>query len=366
VKTARFGKYSFVVFLVLLGLIFSSIGACTGSTEPTPAPAPTPTPTPTPPTEPITITFSSFGPSESADHQAFINWAKVVEEKSENRVKFDFYWNGTLLPVPETFRGVQEGVADMSDYVVGIDMGLLPLNEFARLPFLEWPSVEEGGPAYQEVLDKMPELMAEYKGLKPYAISMMPPYQLSTVKKVVRVPEDVKGMKIIAQTEMGEVMNLAGAAPVDIVLPEWFTSLERGVAEGVVTHLAVQYSTGMIPLFSNHTIFGENGIGCVPALKLINIDTWNKLPADIQKIFEETESLLLETLREADNFNVDGAIKQAQELDQTITYLTPEEIAVWTDLCKQPVEDEWIEQNGGADARALLEEAKSIIKEYGK
>ena len=294
-------------------------------------------------------------------------WAKMIGERSGGRIKINFYWGESLLKASEFFRGVQTGQADMSYYVIGLDWGLMPLNMFTKLGFLGYPSMPVGTKIYNEVYNKFPELQKEFKGVKMLSARMMPGYQLHFPKKEVRVPADIKGMKLISVGgSLAKEMVAMGAAPMDVHVGDLYMSLERGLAEGIASHFPVVHAFGILKLVKNHVMFP--GGGCMgPDMVLMNLKTWNSFSPDIQKIFEELSPWLGENLIKAD-FGYEAMVKgKAKGMGHTFITPTQEEMQLWKEAA-QPVHEKWITDTEakGLPARAVYEEAKRLIKEYSK
>jgi TRAP-type C4-dicarboxylate transport system substrate-binding protein len=107
----------------------------------------------------------------------------------------------------------------------------MPLNMFTSLGFMDYPSMKAGTEIYHKIWDKFPEIREEFKGVKVLASRMQPGFQLSFTKKQVRVPSDIKGMKIISLGAFTAEMAAMGAAPMDVKVGDMYMSLERGLAE---------------------------------------------------------------------------------------------------------------------------------------
>lgn len=315
----------------------------------------------------IELSFAHTIPPVVPIAKVYEQWAKMLDERSGGRVKINFYWSESLLKASEFFRGVQTGQADISYYVVGIDYGLMPLNMFAKLAFLGFPSLPVGTEIYNKMYDKFPELRDEYKGVKVLSARMGPAYQLHFTKKEVRVPADLKGMKVISVGgSMAKEMIPMGAAPIDVKVGDLYVSLERGLAEGISTHVPILQAFGILKLVPYHTLF-KGGAAMGPDMLLFNLKKWQSLPPDIQKIFEDLGPWLGEELIKADSGYEAMVLGKAKEMGHTITNPTPEEMKLWRDAV-QPTHDKWIAETAakGLPAKAVYDEVKKLIQESQK
>ena len=72
--------------------------------------------------------------------------------------------------------------------------------------------------------------------------------------------------------------------PVTIGLGDWYTSLERGLVEGIYFLFPVLPNFKGEDLFKYHTVVNASlGVN----FWIFNEKKWNSLPADLQKIIEE-------------------------------------------------------------------------------
>ena len=294
-------------------------------------------------------------------------WADMIAERSEGRVKITLYPAGSLAKMPEVYRAVETGVADVTWYNVGWPPGLQELNSVFSLPFMGITSMRMGTDVFRELYNKFPEMRAQWDGVKPMGFRMQPPSQMHFVKKDVRVPDDIKGMKVGASWFWVDVVDNAGGAPVGVNIQDVYISLERGLIEGWIIFFPAIYVLGCLPLLPHHTVFGEGGASESTDLYLWNLDTWNSLPPDIQKIIEDATEWRTEEILNFDLGEIKAAENAGKEANHTFTNVTPEEIQLWAEIA-QPVHDKWIadREAEGLPGKAVYEEARRLVAEYSK
>lgn len=315
----------------------------------------------------IELSFSHTIPPQIPFGKLTQQWADMVAEKTNNQVKINIYWGESLLKASEFYRGVQTEQTDITYYVVGLDWGLMPLNMFSKLAFMGYPSMQLGTEIYLKIWDKFPEIRNEFQKVKVYGAEMSPPNHLHFTKKVVKVPADLKGMKVIAiGGTMAEEMAIMGAAPLDIKVTDLFMSLERGLAEGVSIHFPVVHAFGILKLVPNHTIFPGGTIMSVDML-LFNQKSWDKLPADVQKVFLELEPWYRNSVMGMNTGYINMVKGEAQKMGHTFYEPTAEEMKLWKEAV-QPAHDKWIADTEakGLPARAVYGEAKRLLGEMTK
>jgi len=319
--------------------------------------------------EVITLKFNDWGPPGIGIGELHQQAAKMIEERTDGKVKVECYFSQSLLAYPDTYTGVSEGIADITLYVVGATSGVHALNEVFGLPFAgDIPDMTAGAAIYKQLLEDFPELDEENAEMntKWLSIRVMPPNQLHTVNEQVRTIDDIQGMKIITGVgPLADMVNASGASAMQLGPPDWSTSLERGLAEAQITHWAAVHDFQITELFNYHTHFGGAGAGLVPIGFLINLETWNKLASDEQDVIIDVYDWVNEESLKYDIDLVVTAVDEAKAMGHTVIELTPQEIAVWA-AAVQPYTEEYLEETEakGWPARKVYEGLKKLIEEY--
>jgi TRAP-type C4-dicarboxylate transport system substrate-binding protein len=321
-------------------------------------------------TKPIELISSHTSPAVSGIGKMFKQWGDRIEEKSGGRVKFVYYWAGTLVPIPEQVKGIKTGTADVAQIGPLSIASYMPLSyNIPYLPFMGLPSMTAGTKIWWELYDKFPAMKNEWADVKLLASRMMPPDQIHTTRKMVKAPADVKGMKLaISSALISKVITQQGGAATPIPPTDIAVSLSTNVVEGWINHFPVAMIFGTLPSFRYHLVVGTNdyaGIDAGMDQLIMNKDKWNKLPADIQKIFEEESAWYQEETIKMDMAEIQKAMTMVKDAKHTITYLTPEELKLWADAAA-PVHQAWIADNEakGKPAKAIYEEMKKLIHQY--
>jgi TRAP-type C4-dicarboxylate transport system substrate-binding protein len=317
--------------------------------------------------KPIEVIYAGALPAQSPPAKVFKKWGDMIEEKSGGRVKIIYYWSNTLLTTPQAVKGVRKGVADVTSTFAGLE-DYMPLSyNIMFLPFMGYPSMAEGAKIYEQLYDKFEAIRDEYSGLKRLYSRCYAAIQIHTSKKVIKVPSDLKGVKIACSTSgsIGELVKVLGGAPIQVHVADMNMALNTGVAEGWIQHFPAVQVFGAMPMLPYHTMLGEGGISMGVESMIMNFDSFNRLPDDIKKIVEEVSSWCGEELMKTDEGVIKWAMGEAKKLNHTFTSLTPEEIKLWSEFAK-PLHQKWITQMEakGKPAKAIYQESKRLIKEY--
>jgi TRAP-type C4-dicarboxylate transport system substrate-binding protein len=310
------------------------------------------------------LKFTTTVPDMSGLGRGQKAWIEKCEKDAGGKLKIVPYWSNSLFKPREIFRGALDGQADLCFWVPNIELGLMKLNTVMWLPMMGWPSEQAHATIYAQLLDKFPQLKAEYQGLMVYGIVALGPAHINTLKKEVRVPQDVKGMKISPATpEIARMVMAAGGAPVNLVVSDWYTSLERGVTEGFFNSLGALMGFKCMELLKYHALVQPGGLSMSPSMLLINSENWKKTPPDIQKVLKDNESFYAESVLKGTLGEAQWALGYAKKNGHTIVTLTPDEVKQWQELSK-PVHEQWLSKNAAEGAKEIYTEAKRLISEY--
>ncbi|OGO43737.1 MAG: hypothetical protein A2Z05_05710 [Chloroflexi bacterium RBG_16_60_22] len=372
-----------LALILIAGLV---LGGC-AQTAPAPAPAPTrisPTPgpqgpqtitaqTPGPtatqkpaaPAKVYNLKFNDWGPAQIIIGQREQEWAKLIEERTNGRVKTTIYFAQSLAKYADTYRAVESGIADFSIYVIGVTQGIHELNRIVDLPFIGLPGTEAGTEIYNALRAKFPELDKEYVGTKVLYMRAMPPDRIHSAKKPIRIPADIGGKKVIAGARYSGMLGSLGAAQIVLGPPDWYMALDRGLAEAHITHWNASYSFNTIELEKYHNELTAAGAGMGFIGMLANLDLWNSLPADIQGIIMGTMKDFSDTGLKDDYGQTELGRAKARELGNQIIDISPEEYQQWVYLAK-PTHQEWIAdmKAKGLPGQAVYDETMRLIQQY--
>lgn len=354
------------ICLMLVLALLPFMGACVKpapAPAPTPAPAPAPTPAPAPapaPVKPIEMKLATHTPPRQYANVMLEQWIKKVDERTEGKVKITLYPGQTLGKIPDEWDMLKTGVCDIAWILPMFYPGVFPLVDLFDLPFMV-----PGGrplPVLNGLFDKFN--YKEFTEVKVLWPGYMGPVPLHMVKKPVRTLEELKGMQI--RTPPGVIqqsVKALGATPAMVPPGELYTALERGMVDGCTIAMEAVKGYKLYEVTKYHTIAGSGYgmLGYGMNVTAMNLETWNSLPPDIQKIFDELSPWAQELLNDAANADDEDAISLCKEAGNTFIYLSPEEEASWIEATKSVVDDWAAEIDAkGLPGTAIVEEAHRL------
>ena len=318
------------------------------------------------PAKPISLNVYYHGGVQGGQANMYRDWIKKVEKATGGRVKMTFYPGAVLGPPMEAYTMIKEGAVDMGCVIVGFYPGRFPMTNVIQLPFIGLPSAEVGSRIFWDLYEKFPEFRADYPDVKVLNLYTDAPTPIGT-KKPVRVAEDIKGMKVRALAGAPtEMLKELGAAPILMPPTEIYTSMERGIIDAWM--ISWEACAGM--KYWEVTNYFSTAYMYQPALVfLMNLNSWKRLPPDIQKIFDEHAGAAGSLFfgREFDRYNDQAKAKVKEMKAKEIIQLSPSEVARWKQITS-PVWGRWLAdmEAKGLPGKAVLDEAERLLEKYTK
>ena len=257
------------------------------------------------------------------------DWADTLRERSDGRLDITIFPSAQMGPTPRYYDMARTGVVDIAWFLHGAIPGRFPLTELINLPYLVG-SAEIGtkvlnDPAIRAYLDP------EHEGVKVLYLLTHQPGNLHTREKAVRAPSDLEGMRVrFAAATIREYLAALGATPVGVPPPEIAEALQKGTIDGVFidyggAHTAFKLG-GLVDYTTEHYAY-VTSFGVV-----MNPDSFERLPPDLQALIEETTTGVFEEIGKLwDAADAPGKAYLQAEGGEAVV-LTPEEEAVFREV----------------------------------
>ena len=316
--------------------------------------------------KPIELKVSSWTPPQLPIAKVTEEWGRKIEEQSGGTVKLVFYWSQTLAAYKDSYRVVQTGVADIGNYVIGLNPGIHPLNEFSNLPLMGWKDIFVATKVYHTMREKFPELDGEFKGLRNIYTTAMAPSQLHFTKKTVHATDDMRGLRMITTSPtMIQLLQGVNAVAVAKGPPDWYMSLQKGLADGNILHWPGVDGFKLEEVFASHTEAGEAGFALSMYGWWINEKTWQKLPPEAQQAFIDLQDWVQQEDLKLNIKLIEQGRAAAKAAGHPIYSLNTAEKEAWQKEV-QPIHTKWISDTEarGLPAKAVYEEAGNLINQY--
>jgi len=320
--------------------------------------------------QPITLKLHHFlGPTSPAQVKMLEPWARQVEKNAGGKVKIEIFPSMSLGgKPPQLINQARDGVVDIVWTVNGYTAGLFPRSEAFELPFVHTNNAAATNLAMRAMFDRY--LKEEYKGVHVLFLHVHQGQAIHMVDKLVRKPDDLKGMKMRIPTRTGAwVIEALGASPVGMPVPDLPQALSKKVVDGafipweIIPALKLQEMIKYEIEGPNKTRFGNTTFQVS-----MNEARWNSLPADVKKAFTDASGeAWVRRVGEIWAENDDAGIAVAERAGNQHIQLTNAEIEVFKKQL-EPVVERWIDEvkGKGIDGRAIVTEARKEIAKYSK
>jgi tripartite ATP-independent transporter DctP family solute receptor len=264
-------------------------------------------------------------------------FAKQLMERTKGRVKVDLYPASMLYKDTEIIPAVRDGAIQMGFCPINMLESYVPIAELISLPFLSptqesMKKIKYGKPG-KLLIEKMDQIGIKHMWWGDYGM-----VDLFTTKKLVRKPEDLKGLKIriVGGKMTTETFKALGASPVFITATEVYMALSKGATDGLITGFNSVYSRKYYEITKYSTKLNLF-FSLFPTI--MNAKFWQSLPNEvkgtIQEVGKEAEGKI-EKLSEEQEIDY---INKCKEKGMMVHYPTDEERALFLEAVKPVWED---------------------------
>ncbi len=286
-----------------------------------------------------------------------------IEKETNGRVKFKPFWGGAIMGGKETISEIAKGVVDIGLILPGSERTGFDIAQGLGL-FMYGADQKVGRRVFLELLKKFPEMAAEYKAVKVLAWTGGTNYQIISRKPVNKL-DDLKGMRVRATGDMLTIMKNFGAEGISPATSELYVNFQKGILDA-----------GLLPLESLKSMrFAEVAKYCAilgfykvhVGGRAMNLSTWNKLPDDIKKVFENNiEFWGIETDKMFEKLDSE-AMYYAKNNGVKFTTLSREDMAKFNNAVKALAQQEEKKLDAkGLPGSKIHKEAQLLIEKYSK
>ncbi len=234
------------------------------------------------------------------------NFATLVDRMSNGRLHIQVYGAGELVPALGVFDAVSSGAVEIGHTGAYYNKGKIPASPFfTAVPFgmnaqelNAWLNYGGGMELWREIYEPF--------NIIPFPGGNTGVQMGGWFNKQINSLDDLQGLKMRLPGIAGEVLQRAGGTAVNIPGGELYTSMQTGVIDA--TEWVGPYndrSFGLNEVGEYYYYPGWHEAGSMLEFE-INIDAWNRLPADLQAIVEGASQAINEDM--LDEYTAQNAI----------------------------------------------------------
>jgi len=311
--------------------------------------------------EPIKLSYANFPPAPTFPCVQMERWKTEVEKRTKGMVAINTYPGGTLLGAKAMMDGVIAGQADIGNLCMAYQPGRFVVTNATSLP-VGIPNAKVGSLVLLDLYKKyQPEEFSKVKVLTMFTTA---PTNIMS-KVAVRSMDDIKGLDLRASGGAAQILGAWGANPVGMPMPATVEALQKGVVKGLYSSLEVMKDFKFAEMCPYVTM---TDTVIYPFAVVMNMDKWNALPKDVQKVMDD---LILEQAEWTGDY-MDGHVTDAiawSKKTHNVEFisLSKDEKAAW-DAKLQFLTDKWIAdaKEKGLPADAIVSDIKASVAKYSK
>jgi len=248
----------------------------------------------------VTLTTSSYSKEEEIHWTMFTEgtglmwadkqWKEIIipdiERITGGRLKIDLLYYGEYpYKLPDFLRVISEGTADLVLIALPTLSGTEPRITIVNMPMFVPSYPGDLQKVYHKIMDTVlidvftkwncHEVLTTWMGAQHFYFK---DFWLEDFNSL-------KGKKIRTfSPELDDLVRLLNGTPVRIDVSEVYTALQAGVADGFITGVSNGHNQKYFEVVKN---MQATFISDVAQAVLVNNDSWNSLPVDIQDILQE-------------------------------------------------------------------------------
>ncbi|NNG01189.1 MAG: TRAP transporter substrate-binding protein [Desulfobacteraceae bacterium] len=307
----------------------------------------------------INLTYANFPPAPTFPCVQMERWKTEVEKRTNGAVSVKTFPGGTLLGAKDMMEGVISGVADIGCLSMAYQPGRFTITNAVSLP-LGLPNAKVSSLVLWDLYEKyQPESFADVKVLTMFTTA---PSNIMS-RKPIRTMADIQGVSLRASGGASEILKAWGANQVGMPMPETPEALQKGVVSGLFTSLEVMKDFKFAELCKYVTIV-ETPVYAFSVV--MNKDAWNKLPKDVQKVFDDLRVEQCDwTGTYMDNHVVESVKWSRDTQGVEVITLSDAEKTAWESKLA-PITAKWITDMTakGLPAARIVEDIKTFAKKY--
>lgn len=308
------------------------------------------------------LTVISHDPRTSATGEFLEAWAASVREASDRRLNIIVRHNASMAGVDESYDYVLEGKTDIAWGLQSAYADKFPVTGVFSLPMLGIEDAVQGSQALWNFYNETDYMEDEYEPFHVLLLHTNCQSPISTVRTKIGTVEELASMNIRANAGPSSLLvEKLGATPVYVPITDLNSAFVNGTCDAAITdwHAIRSFSLNGVCDY-----FLDEDMGVSTYFMVMNKDSYENLPEDLQKILDETSS---EAIQYAEIWNA-----YESEVRQLITEVDPRAIYTLSDEEEQKLQaaaeqtaEEWIEEMNekGYDGQAIYDKALECVSD---
>jgi len=317
--------------------------------------------------EAITLTYATNTAPVGLRGMAEQAFVEEVERLGNGKINVEVFWKQSYLKDKEILEGVKDGTVDMGHVNINYYPGRLVVNGAITLMQQGPTQYANRMWAYDTIYDDIPQLNAEFEKFHQkivYTYSVLPIAGAFT--QPVSSLDDFKNRRVRASSRwLLKILEGAGAIPVNLPWADTYMALKTNALEGIYTNIDAIHRVKLDEVAPHLLVFREFW-NPVPFHVTINLDSWNRLPEDVQEIIRTASANSKRLFAARYETMLDDIVSAQKKAGYQVAFAKREDIDTWLKLPEiQTVKELWVKEVSPmmkpAEARKILEKIERIV-----
>ncbi len=234
---------------------------------------------------PVKLKVSTWVNKAAPMGQSVVWWTQEVQKRTNGQVVPDVFYDQQLATAVETLQITRSGGVDIGGIVPGFAPKEWPLNQ-ALSDAWDFKGYRDRAYITARIYNEVPALVEEMRknNLVMLTQPALPLYPLWSTKPI-RKPADFKGLRVRTWgNEYPKRYTPFGAVPNTVLMAEAYEAMAKGLLDANPLPMGDALTTGLWEI-SKYAIVKPYFNIAIGHTLFMNLDRWNKLSPDIQKIF---------------------------------------------------------------------------------
>jgi TRAP-type C4-dicarboxylate transport system substrate-binding protein len=288
-----------------------------------------------------------------------------IRKLTNGKVKITWFHASSLANFETMYDSVKSGMIDLGWIGVESCPHLWPITKGISLPFMTDSALHAARIA-DAMWNSIPDMQKEFAPFHYLGVTSTDIVNIHwTEKKALKSLDQLRGMRIAAfgsnQMPMLEAWPCAAQF---ITISDSYLALQRKMVDGILVPNAPMRAFKLTDVTQGHTM-GDFMVS--PFAWVMNKGTWDKLPADVQKAFNNLNPSM--PLLAGHTLTNEGlwVVEALKKRGDVFYYLTPEEKAKWKSPL-MPLYDAYAQElsSKGLDGKAILAKIQEISEQTRK
>lgn len=231
----------------------------------------------------MTLSFVSFLTLNNFEYAAWApTFIDVINEKSGGKLTIDVKGGPEVVPPADLALAVSQGQVDIIQIPTGYTTGVIPGLDVIRLSEISIQEERKNG-TYDYIRELCAKANMYFVGRQQNTYEN---FFYNFFKKPLTKPSDIEGRILAGSPSFFGGIKAIKGVPKMVALPDYYTSLESGVCDGISTAIATwgAMSLNQVSPYCVDIPYYRNQM-CI----MVNMDTWNKIPDDMKELIAEVQ-----------------------------------------------------------------------------